>query len=93
MQHNYRKLTFPSNNIHRGMGGLPWRCSESAMYANYNLPNIHIVIRRRLLQFIHSLFIRESFIPCTIKQSGLLELNYETHRLFFIYFPVLQVIA
>ena len=43
----YRKLTVAFNNIHRRMLGLPWRCSASAMYANYDLLNIDTVIRRQ----------------------------------------------
>ena len=41
----YIKLTVAFNNIHRRMLGLPWKCSASAMYANYDLPNIDTVIR------------------------------------------------
>ena len=35
-QATYRKLTVAFNNMHRRMLGLPWRCSASAMYANYD---------------------------------------------------------
>ena len=37
---SYKKLTDAFNNVHRRMLNLPWRCSASAMYVNYNLPNL-----------------------------------------------------
>ena len=48
----YRKLTVAFINIHRRMIDVRWRCSASAMYANYDLPNIAAVIRRSLFGFI-----------------------------------------
>ena len=51
----YRKLTVAFNNFHRRLLVLPWRCSASAMYANYDLPNIDTVIRRSLFGFIQRL--------------------------------------
>ena len=45
---SYKKLTVTFNNVHRRMLNLPWRCSASAMYVNYNLPNIDTVIRRKV---------------------------------------------
>ena len=44
----YKKLTVAFNNVHRRMLNLPWRCSASAMYVNYNLPNFGTVIRRKI---------------------------------------------
>ena len=35
-----KKLTVAFNNLQRRMLNLPWRCSPSVMYANYNLPNL-----------------------------------------------------
>ena len=52
---SYRKLTDAFNNVHRRMLNLPWRCSASAMYVNYNLPNLDTVIRRNLFGFIQRL--------------------------------------
>ena len=52
---SYKKLTVAFNNVHRRMLNLPWRCSASAMYVNYNLPNLDTVIRRNLLGFIQRL--------------------------------------
>ena len=43
---SYRNLTAAFNNVHRRMLNLPWRCSASLMYVNYNLPNFDTVIRR-----------------------------------------------
>ena len=65
----YRKLAVAFNNIHRRMLGLPWRCSASAMYANYDLPNIDTVIKRDLFGFIQRLSVSQNSIVRSIKQS------------------------
>ena len=41
----YKKLTVGFNNVHRRMLSLPWRCSASAMYVNYNLPNLDTIYK------------------------------------------------
>ena len=51
-QKTTKKLTVVFNNIYKRMFGLPWRCSASAMYANYDLPKIDTAVRRSLLRFI-----------------------------------------
>ena len=58
----YRKLTVAFNNILRRMLGLPWRCSASAMYANYHLPNNGTVIRRSLFGSIQRLSVSQNSI-------------------------------
>ena len=65
----YRKLTVAFNNIHRRMLGLPWRCRASAMYANYDLPNIDTVIRRSLFGFIQRLSGSKLSIVLSIEES------------------------
>ena len=45
-KHHTKKLTVAFNNVHRHMLNLPWRCSASAMYVNYNLTNLDTVIRK-----------------------------------------------
>ena len=57
-----RKLTVAFNNVHRRMLNLPWRCSASAMYVNYNLPNLDTVIGRNLFGFIQRLSISQKSI-------------------------------
>ena len=52
---SYKKMTVAFNNVHRRLLGLPWRCSASAVYVNYNLPNLDTVIRRNLFGFIQRL--------------------------------------
>ena len=64
-----RRLTVAFNNIHRGMLGLPWRCSASAMYENYDLPNIDTVVRRSLFRFIQRLSVSQNSIVRSIEQS------------------------
>ena len=65
----YRKLTVAFNNIHRRILSLPWRCSASAMYANYDLPDIDTVIRRSLFGFIQRLSVSRNSIVRSIEQS------------------------
>ena len=65
----YRKLTVAFNNIHRRMLAIPWRCSASAMYANYDLPNIDTVIRMSLFGFIQRLSASQNSILCSNEQS------------------------
>ena len=46
---SYKKLIVAFNNVHRRMLNLPWRCSTSVMYVDYNLPNLDTVIRRNYI--------------------------------------------
>ena len=71
----YGKFTVAFNNIHRRLLGLSWRCSASAMYANYDLPNLDTVIRRSLYGFIQKLFVSKNSIVCTIEQSWLVTIR------------------
>ena len=66
---SYKKLTVAFNNVHRRMLNLPWRCSASAMYVNYNLPNLDTVIRRNLLGFIQRLSISQNSIIRALEHS------------------------
>ena len=65
----YKKLTVAFNIIHKRMLGLPWRCSASAMYASYHLPNIDTVIRRSLYRFIQRLSVSQNSIVRSVEQS------------------------
>ena len=71
----YSKLTVVFNNIHRRMLGLPWRCSASAMYANYDLPDIDTVIRRSLFGFIQTLSVSQNSMVRSIEQSWFVRIN------------------
>ena len=55
----YKKLTVAFNNVHRSMLYLPWRCSASAIYVNYNLLYLDTVIRKKLFEFIQRLSISQ----------------------------------
>ena len=66
---SYKKLTVAFNNVHRRMLNLPWRCSASAMYVNYNLPNLDTVIRRNLFGFIQRLSISQNSIIRALEHS------------------------
>ena len=71
----YRKLTVAFNNIQRRLLGLPLRCSASAMYANYDLPNLDTVIRRSLYGFIQRLSVSQNYIVRTIEWSWIARIN------------------
>ena len=70
----YRKLTVAFNNIHIRLLGLLWRCSASAMYANYDLPNLDTVTRRSLYGFIQRLSVSQNSIVRAIEQSSLVRI-------------------
>ena len=66
---SYKKMTVAFDNVHRRMHNLPWRCSASAMYVNYNLPNLDTVIRRNLFGFIQRLSISHNSIIRALEHS------------------------
>ena len=66
---SYKRLTVAFNNVHRRMLNLPWRCSASTMYVNYNIPNLDIVIRRNLFGFIQRLSISQHSIIRALEHS------------------------
>ena len=66
---SYRKLTVAFNNVHRRMLNLPWRCSASAMYVNYNLLNLDTVIGRNLFGFIQRLSTSQNSIIRALEHS------------------------
>ena len=66
---SYKKLTVAFKNVHRRMLNLPWRCSASVMYVNYNLSNLDTVIRRNLFGFIQRLSISQNSIIHALEHS------------------------
>ena len=69
-----RKLIGAINNIHRRtcLLGLPWRCSASAMYANYDLPNIDTEIRRNSLDLSKDYLLVKILFCVPLSSLGLL---------------------
>ena len=63
----HRKLTVAFNNIHKRLLGLPCRCRASAMYANYDLPNLDTVIRRILFRNTQALYVSQTSIVRAIE--------------------------
>ena len=57
---SYKKLTVAFTNVHRLNLNLNllWRCSASAMYVNYNLPNVDTVIFIQQLSMSQNSIIR-----------------------------------
>ena len=56
----YKKSTFDRlsvafNNAYRRVLGQPWRCSASAMYANFGINNFEATIRKSTFGFIQRL--------------------------------------
>ena len=75
-KHHNRKLTVAFNNVHRRMLNLPWRCSASAMFVNYNLPNLDTVIRRNLLGFIQRLSTSQNSIIRALDHSWHIQIKH-----------------
>ena len=69
----FKELSWSAlNNIHRRLLGLPWKCSASVVYTNYDLPNLDTVKRRNLfgfIQFVGCHSVSQNFIVRAIEQS------------------------
>ena len=52
-----------------------WRCSASAMYANYDLPNLDTVRRTNLYGFIQRLSVCQNSIVRAIEQAWLVRIK------------------
>ena len=70
----YKKSTFDKlrvafNNAYRRVLSQPWRCSASAMYANFGINNIEGTIRKSTFGFIQRLARRTNSLIVTIEKS------------------------
>ena len=70
----YKKSTFDRlrvafNNAYRRVLGQPWRCSASAMYANFGINNFLATIRKSTFGFIQRLAKSTNSLIMTIEKS------------------------
>ena len=70
----YKKSTFDRlrvafNNAYRRVLGQPWRCSASAMYANFGINNFEATIRKSTFGFIQRLAKSTNSLIATIEKS------------------------
>ena len=70
----YKKSTFDRlrvafNNTYRRVLGQPWRCSASAMYANFGINNFEATIRKSTFGFIQRLAKSTNSLIVTIEKS------------------------
>ena len=70
----YKKSTFDRlrvafNNAYRRVLGQPWRCSASAMYANFGINNFEATIRKSTFGFIQRLAKSTNSLIVTIEKS------------------------
>ena len=56
------------NNAYRRVLGQPWRCSASAMYANFGINNFEATIRKSTFGFIQRL--AQIRLLCQLKNHG-----------------------
>ena len=70
----YKKSTFDRlrvafNNAYRRVLGQPWRCSASAIYANFGINNFEVTIRKSTFGFIQRLAKSTNLLIETIANS------------------------
>ena len=63
------KLRAAFNNAYRRVLGQPWRCSASAMYANFGINNFEATIRKSTFGFIQRLAKSTNSLIVTIEKS------------------------
>ena len=74
-----KKLRVAFNNAYRRVLNLPWRCSASAMYANFSIQNFEAVIRKSAYGFIQRLVKSTNFLVLAIEKL-------KSHRLCVLIF-------
>ena len=68
-QHLIARLPEAFNNAYRRVLGQPWRCSASAMYANFGINNFAASIRKSAFGFIQRLAKSTNSLIVTIEKS------------------------
>ena len=63
------RLRVAFNNAYRRVLGQPWRCSASAMYANFGINNFEATIRKSTFGFIQRLAKITNSLIMTIEKS------------------------
>ena len=65
----FDRLRVAFNNAYRRVLGQPWRCSASAMYANFGINNFEATIRKSTFGFIQRLAKSTNSLIMTIEKS------------------------
>ena len=68
------KLRVAYNNTYRRVLNLPWRCSASAMYANFNIQNFEAVKRKSTYGFIQLLAKRTNSLVMAFEKSWIVRI-------------------
>ena len=76
----YKKSTFDRSrvafdNAHRRVLSQPWRCSASAMYANFGINNFEAIIRKSTFGFIQRLTKCTNSIIVTTEKSWIVRID------------------
>ena len=76
----YKKSTFDRlrvafNNAYRRVLSQPWRCSSSAMYANFGINNFETTIRKSTYGFIQRLAKSTNSLIMTIEKSWVVRID------------------
>ena len=76
----YKKSTFDIllvafNNAYRRVLSQPWRCSASAMYANFGINNFQATIRKSIYGFIQRLAKSINSLIVTIEKSWIVRFD------------------
>ena len=66
---NIRQISVAFNNAYRRVLSQPWRCSASAMYANFGINNFETTIRKSTYGFIQRLAKSTNLLLMTIEKS------------------------
>ena len=71
----FNKLRVAFNNAYRGVLGLPWRSSASAMYAIFSIQNFEAVIRKSTFGFTQRLAKSTNTLIMAIESSWIVRID------------------
>ena len=71
----FDRLRVAFNNAYRRVLGQPWRCSASAMYANFGINNFEATIRKSTFGFIQRLAESTNSLIVTIEKSWIVRID------------------
>ena len=71
----FDKLRVAFNNAYRRVLNLPWRCSASAMYANYRIQNFETVTKKSTYGFIQRLHKCTNSLITAIEKSWIVRID------------------
>ena len=71
----FDKLRVAFNNAYHRVLNLHWRCSASAMYANFSIQNFEAVIRKATYGFIQRLVKSTNSLVMAIEKSWIVRID------------------